>query len=362
MTTRSTYNYRLPAKLALPTPYKLLYTNHMNILVTGGTGYIGSETVAHLVESGHSVTVLDSLEHGHRQALVEGVTLVQGRIDDQELLDNVFSSTNFDGVIHFAAYIQVGESVSNPAKYFANNVAGSLELFSALVRHNVKRVVFSSTAAVYGNPERIPIQEDDAKLPTNPYGESKLMMEKMLQWMDGAYGLKSVSLRYFNASGAALDGSRGEAHQPESHLIPLVLATAAGRRDSITIFGQDYDTPDGTCIRDYIHVADLASAHLKALEYLVDGGETDQFNVGTGQGYSNQELVDMAKKVTGKEFKVEYGDRRPGDPARLIASSEKLQQKLNWQPQHSQLQSILETAWNWHQSHPEGYDQAKPGR
>ena len=221
----------------------------------------------------------------------------------------------------------------------------------------MKRVVFSSTAAVYGNPERVPIEEADRKVPTNPYGESKLMMERMLHWMDEAYGLKNVCLRYFNASGAALDGSRGEAHQPESHLIPLVLAAASGSRDAITIFGQDYNTADGTCVRDYIHVADLASAHLKPLEYLVAGGDSDQFNVGTGKGYSNQELVDMAKQVTGNDFTVKYGDRRSGDPDQLIASSQKLQQALGWKPEHSDLETILRSAWQWHSSHPHGYDE-----
>jgi UDP-glucose 4-epimerase len=329
----------------------------MNILVTGGAGYIGSETVALLAASGHRVTVLDSLEYGHAESLVKGVRLFEGRIDDRELLDRILSEQQFDGVIHFAAYIQVGESVKEPSKYFANNVAGSLVLFDALVRHGVKRVVFSSTAAVYGNPVRVPIEEQDAKQPTNPYGASKLMMEQMLHWMDASYGLKSVCLRYFNASGAALDGSRGESHQPETHLIPLVLAAAAGNRDSITLFGQDYQTPDGTCVRDYIHVADLASAHLKALEYLVGGGGTAQFNVGTGHGYSNQELVAMAKKVTGVEFAVEYGDRRPGDPDQLIASNDKIRAALGWEPQHSDLETILRSAWNWHTQHPDGYEE-----
>ncbi len=328
----------------------------MNILVTGGAGYIGSETVNHLVESGHQVTVLDSLEFGHAQALPDSVTLVTGRIDDRQLLDSLLTDQAFDGLIHFAAYIQVGESVEQPAKYFSNNVAGSLVLFKAIHDHGIKHVVFSSTAAVYGNPVQVPIQEDDPKVPTNPYGASKLMMEDMLKWMDQAHGLTSVCLRYFNASGAALDGSRGEAHQPESHLIPLVIQAATGQRPHITIFGQDYNTPDGTCVRDYIHIADLASAHLKAMEYLVAGGVSDQFNVGTGQGYSNQQVVDMVKQVTAKDFTVEYGQRRPGDPDQLIASSEKLQQKLNWQPQHSQLEDIIKSAWQWHAAHPNGYN------
>ena len=328
----------------------------MKILVTGGAGYIGSETVAHLVDKGHEVTVLDSLEHGNKNSLVKGVELVQGRISDSELLEELLSNNSFDGVIHFAAYIQVGESVQDPAKYFTNNTEGSLTLFKKLIEHNVLKIVLSSTAAVYGNPERVPIKESDRKQPTNPYGESKLMMEKMLQWMDEAYGLKSVCLRYFNASGAALDGTRGEAHQPESHLIPLVLATALGAREKITIFGQDYNTPDGTCVRDYIHVADLASAHIKSLEYLINGGQSDQFNVGTGKGYSNKEIVDAAKKITGKDFTVDYGERREGDPDQLIASPDKIQQMLQWKPQHSSLETILETAWKWHASHPNGYD------
>ncbi len=331
----------------------------MNILVTGGAGYIGSETVAHLIANGHQVVVLDSLEFGHEQALVDGAELVKGRIDDQDILNAVLSQHRFDGVIHFAAYIQVGESVAEPAKYFANNVAGSLVLFKTLVEHKLERVVFSSSAAVYGNPERVPIKESDRKQPTNPYGESKLMMERMLYWMDQAYGLKSVCLRYFNASGAALDGSRGEAHQPESHLIPLVLAAAAGVRENITIFGQDYDTPDGTCVRDYIHVADLASAHLKAMEYLVAGGDSNQFNVGTGHGYSNQQLVDMAQKITNKDFTVSYGQRRSGDPDQLIASSDKIQQVLHWKPSHSDLETILHSAWQWHSTHPDGYEAEK---
>jgi UDP-glucose 4-epimerase len=328
----------------------------MKVLVTGGAGYIGSETVALLVAKGHTVTVLDSMEFGHRKALVVGVELIEGRIDDLDLLNQIFTEHTFDGVVHFAAYIQVGESVADPAKYFNNNVVGSLRLFETMAKHDVKRVVFSSSAAVYGNPVNIPIKESDPKQPTNPYGASKLMMEQMLQWLDGPVGLKSVCLRYFNASGAALDGSRGEAHQPESHLIPLVLTTALGQREAITIFGNDYDTPDGTCVRDYIHIADLATAHVAALEYLLNGGESQQFNVGTGNGYSNLELVEVARRITGADIQCNYGERRAGDPAELVASSDKLRQMLHWQPQYSDLDTILKTAWEWHLKHPQGFD------
>lgn len=328
----------------------------MNILVTGGAGYIGSETVHQLINAGHSVTVIDSLEYGHAQALPKSADLIEGHLHDRAMLDKVLSAKKYDGLIHFAAYIQVGESVEQPAKYFSNNFGGSLVLLQAIIDHGVKHVVFSSTAAVYGNPTRIPIQEGDPKLPANPYGASKLMVEQMLDWLGQAHGVTSVCLRYFNASGAALDGSRGEAHQPESHLIPLVIQAALGQRQSITIFGQDYNTPDGTCVRDYIHITDLAQAHLKALDYLVAGGASDQFNVGTGNGYSNQQVVDMVKQVSGRDFKVDYGQRRPGDPDQLIAASDKLRQKLNWQPQHSQLEDIIKSAWQWHQNHPQGYE------
>ncbi len=326
------------------------------ILVVGGAGYIGSFTVQALKKAGYEVVVFDSLETGHRHAIPK-TKIYQGDLKiDHEKLNQAFVSENPDAVIHFAAYIEVGESVKDPEKYFYNNVYGTLNLLKAMKAHQVKKIVFSSTAAVYGEPDKIPIPEELEKKPTNPYGESKLFVEKILSWYAQAYGFSAIPLRYFNAVGAALDGSMGQDYPKPTHLITRACEAALGQRDDFAIFGDNYDTPDGTCIRDYIHVLDLADAHIKALEYLKDKENFfDVFNIGTGNGYSVKEVVDMVKKVAGKDFEVPITEGREGDPAKLIADSSKLQKKLNWQPQHSDLETIISSAYQWHKSHPNGY-------
>ena len=321
----------------------------MNILVTGGAGYIGSHVLKALLKAGHNAVTLDNLQKGHREAVVGG-KFVKGDLADKELLNNVLSENNIEGVIHLAADSLVGESMEDPGKYYRNNVANGLNLLEAMVENDVKYLVFSSTAAVYGEPEEIPIEEDHPTDPTNTYGESKLFFEKILKRYDDIYDLKYASLRYFNAAGADPDGKIGEAHAPETHLIPIVLETALGIRDKIYIFGDDYPTRDGSCIRDYIHVNDLADAHLLAVEALSLGRESSVFNLGNGEGYSVKEVIDTVKKITGRDFEVEVSDRRAGDPAVLIASSEKIQEELNWQPQYPELEKIISTAWNWHKS------------
>lgn len=325
----------------------------MNILVVGGAGYIGSHMVKMLVLAGHQVVTLDNLSNGYRDAVRYG-DFIEGDIADTALLDTIFTETRFDGVMHFASYIQVGESVEKPAMYYRNNVHNTQVLLDAMVRHEIKHFIFSSTAATFGEPEYIPIDEVHPQKPINPYGHSKLMVEQILSDYDRAYGLKSVSLRYFNAAGADPNGELGERHLPETHLIPLVLQAASGRRDCISIFGTDYDTPDGTCIRDYIHINDLCSAHLLGLEYLVAGGDSGAYNMGNGQGYSIREVIDVAKQVTGTDFKVILGERRDGDPARLVADSKKLQQELGWQPEYPELETIIRHAWQWEQQYPWG--------
>ena len=318
----------------------------MKVLVVGGAGYIGSHMVKMLSKAGHDVTTLDNLSNGYKNAVKYGV-FVQGDIADAGLLDKLFSENEFDGVMHFASYIQVGESVEKPSMYYRNNVTNTQVLLDAMVEHGVKRFIFSSTAATFGEPDYTPIDEAHPQKPINPYGHSKLMVEQILSDFDIAYGLKSVSLRYFNAAGADPEGELGERHMPETHLIPLVLQAASGRRDNITIFGSDYNTPDGTCVRDYIHINDLCSAHLLGLEHLVAGGETRAFNMGNGLGYSIKELIDVAKEVTGKDFTVLMGERRDGDPARLVADSALLQKELGWKPVFTGLDVILRHAWEW---------------
>ncbi len=318
----------------------------MKILVTGGAGYIGSHVVKHLGERGYEVFVLDNLIKGHREAVLYG-KLVVGDVGDRELLMRLFSEFKPDAVMHFASFIEVAESVKNPGKYYENNTVKTLALLDAMVKMEVKNFIFSSTAAVYGNPERVPIPETEPVKPINPYGQSKACVEKILSDYSRAYGLNFVSLRYFNAAGADPEGRIGESHDPETHLIPLILKTAKGERESIKVFGTDYPTPDGTCIRDYIHVDDLAEVHILALEYLLDGGESDVFNCGYGHGYSVKEVIDTAKRVTGVDFKVEETDRRPGDPAVLVADSSKLKSKLGWKPRFDDLEYIVRTAWNW---------------
>ncbi len=327
----------------------------MAILVCGGAGYIGSHMVAALLEKGEEVVILDNLQKGHRDAVLGG-KLYEGDLRDRTILDKVFTENKIDAVIDFAADSLVGESVVEPLKYFENNVGGTLSLLHAMKDHNVKNIVFSSTAATYGEPESIPIVEDDKTFPTNPYGESKLAVEKVLKWCDNAYGIKYTALRYFNAAGAHPNGKIGEDHSPESHLIPLILETALGKREKIMMFGDDYNTEDGTCVRDYIHVMDLASAHLLAVDRLRKGGESRIYNLGNGKGFSVREVIEVARKVTGKEIKAEVAPRRAGDPAVLIASSAKAMEELGWKPEFNSLETIIETAWNWHVNHPSGYE------
>jgi UDP-glucose 4-epimerase len=321
------------------------------VLVTGGAGYIGSHAVLALKEAGYRVVVLDNLVYGHLDIVetVLDVEFVHGDISDRPLLDQVFQTYPIDAVIHFAAYAYVGESVTNPAKYYRNNVVGTLTLLEAMVQAEVFKIVFSSTCASYGNPHQIPIPEDHPQSPINPYGMSKLMVEQILEDFDRAYGLRSVRFRYFNAAGADPQGRIGEDHSPETHLIPLVLLTALGQRDHITVFGTDYKTPDGTCIRDYIHVTDLADAHILGLKYLLDDGETSVFNLGNGEGFSVKEVITAAREITGLPITVEEGSRRAGDPAILIGSATKARKVLGWDPQYNQIEVILDHAWRWHQ-------------
>ena len=326
----------------------------MRILVVGGAGYIGSHTVRLLLDRGHEVTVYDSLVFGHRKAVPED-RLVVGDLAETARLDQVFVSQRVEAVIHFAAFAYVGESVRDPAKYYHNNLANTLTLLDCLRRHGVPRIVFSSTCATYGQPEEVPITERESQKPINPYGRTKLMMEWVLADYAHAYGLGYAALRYFNAAGARADGSIGEDHDPETHLIPLVLQTALGQRSHIEVFGTDYPTPDGTCVRDYIHVDDLAEAHLLALEQ-IKPSQGLHYNVGTGRGYSVREVVHTAEEVTGKPIPVKEVARREGDPPRLVASADKIRQELGWQPRYSELRPILETAWNWHRNHPKGYN------
>lgn len=325
----------------------------MAILVTGGAGYIGSVTVEYLRSKGESVVVLDDLFRGHRAAVDESVPFYEGKIGNRELVERITKEHDIESCIHFAALAYVGESVADPAVYYENNVEQAVAFLSVLKKAGVKRVVFSSTCATYGEPLYVPIDEAHQQQPTNPYGWSKLFVEKILDSYDHAYGMKFVALRYFNASGAI--ESRGEHHEPESHLIPNVLGAAQGKLSHVTVLGKDFPTPDGTAIRDYIHVVDLAQAHHSALEHLRRGGNSEKINLGNGQGYSVMEVIETARQVTGKEIKVEIAPPRPGDPSRLISNSEKAYKILNWKPQYPQLTEIIRTAWEWHSSHPSGY-------
>lgn len=316
------------------------------ILVTGGAGYIGSHVVNSLGKRGYAVTVLDDLSKGHRDAVLHG-DLVVGDIADASFLDAVFSGFRPDAVMHFAAFIEVGESVREPLKYYGNNAANTVELLKAMERHEVRNFIFSSTAAVYGIPESLPIRESDAVRPINPYGQAKAFVERILEDLSAAGGLRAVSLRYFNAAGADPEGKIGERHEPESHLIPLVLKTAKGERKNISVFGTDYATADGTCIRDYIHVEDLANAHLLALDHVLQRGGSSAFNCGYGHGHSVREVIDTARRVTGIDIPEEAAARRAGDPPVLVADSTKLKQQLNWKPLHDDLEFIIKTAWEW---------------
>ena len=325
------------------------------ILVAGGAGYIGSHMVAMLVKRGYEVVVADNLRTGHWQAVKGARKLYVGDLRDAAFLDRLFTENKIDGVINFAAFSLVGESVTNPLKYYGNNVEGAVSLLNAMKAHGVDKIVFSSTAATYGEPRSVPILESDPTEPTNPYGATKLAIENMLKWCDCAYNIRYVALRYFNAAGSDTEAGIGEDHNPESHLIPLVMKTALGQRDHIGIFGEDYPTPDGTCVRDYIHVKDLAEAHLLALEYLDRGGKSDVFNLGSGNGYSVREIIDTARRVTGREIPAKVEPRRAGDPSVLIASHKKAVEVLGWQPVRG-LEEIISDAWAWHSGHPNGYE------
>jgi UDP-glucose 4-epimerase len=318
----------------------------MKILVVGGAGYIGSHMVKMLLSHGHQVVTFDNLSAGFRDAVLGG-DFVLGDLADRVALDNVFALHRFDAVMHFASFIQVGESVKLPDKYYRNNVSNTLNLLDAMLAHDVKRFIFSSTAAIFGEPEQVPIDESHPKRPLNPYGQSKWMVEQVLADYDRAFGLRHVCLRYFNAAGADPAGLLGERHEPETHLIPLVLQAASGRRKHISVFGRDYDTPDGTCIRDYIHIVDLCSAHLAALDGLAGGGDSGSFNLGNGAGFSVQQVIDVAKRVTGVAIKVVDAPRRAGDPARLVADASRARRDLGWTPQHAELDAIVEDAWRW---------------
>lgn len=326
----------------------------MKLLVTGGAGYIGSHTVRKLKEAGHEIVIFDNLSSGHKEA-IRGFEIFIGDLANKQDIENVFSEHKFEAVVHFAGSIEAGESMTDPKRFFDNNLANGLNLLEAMFKHDVKKIIFSSTAAVYGEPEKMPIEESDPKNPTNVYGLTKLMFEQVLEAYDRAYGIKSVCLRYFNAVGADPSGEIGADHKHKTHLLTLTLLTALGKRDAIKIFGTDYPTPDGTGIRDYIHVNDLADAHVLALDYLTKTETSDKFNLGNEKGTSVKEVIETAKKITGVDFKVIEEPRRPGDPAKLFASSQKAQQVLGWKPQFPSIEDIIITAWQWHSKHPDGF-------
>jgi UDP-glucose 4-epimerase len=327
----------------------------MSILVLGGAGYIGSHAVYQLIDQKYDVVVVDNLQTGHEEAIHPGAKFYKGDIRDKAFLQTVFEKEQIDGVIHFAANSLVGESMTNPIKYFDNNVYGTQVLLDVMKDYGVKKIVFSSTAATYGDQKVMPITEEAVTLPTNAYGETKLAMEKLMKWCDEAYGIKFVALRYFNVAGARATGEIGEDHHPETHLIPVVLQVALGQREYISIFGEDYDTEDGTCIRDYIHVEDLINAHILALRYLADGGDSNVFNLGSSRGFSVKEIVEAVREVTGHPIPAKIEGRRAGDPGSLIASSDKAKRVLGWNPTRTSIHEIIENAWNWHQAHPNGY-------
>ena len=323
----------------------------MHVFVVGGAGYIGSTTAAELLAAGHEVTVYDALTRGHRAAVPAGARLIQGEMGDAAALQAALASDRFNAAIHFGAFIEAGESMRDPGSFFANNVANSIALINALLAAGVERLVFSSSAGVYGEPEQTPIPEEHPTRPVNVYGETKLLVERMLRWYGERCGLRWVALRYFNAAGATPE--RGEDHDPETHLIPLILQVPLGRRESITIFGDDYPTRDGTCVRDYVHIVDLAQAHILALEQCDRGGGI--FNLGNGLGFTNHEVVEAARRVTGHPIPAVVGPRRPGDPAELVASSERARDVLCWRPRYPSIEAIVASAWEWHRTHPNGY-------
>ena len=328
----------------------------MAILVAGGAGYIGSHMVKDLVEHGQEVVVADNLSTGHRDAINPNAKFYEGDIRDRKFLDKIFDNEDIEAVVHFAAFSIVPESMSKPLKYFDNNTGGMITLLEAMRDHNIKYIVFSSTAATYGVPEHMPIKETDTQNPINPYGLSKLMMEKMMHWADKAYGIKFVALRYFNVAGAAPDGTIGEDHGPETHLVPIILQVAQGKRKELSIFGDDYNTPDGTNVRDYVHVMDLADAHILAIKYLEAGNESNAFNLGSSTGFSNKQILEAAREVTGEPIPAKIAPRRPGDPDSLVAASDKARNVLGWDPKYDDVHDIIATAWKWHSTHPKGYD------
>ncbi|KAI8808436.1 hypothetical protein BJ742DRAFT_808623 [Cladochytrium replicatum] len=328
----------------------------MKVLVVGGAGYIGSHTVREMLDEGkHEIVVMDNLSKGHPESVPKGITLEIGDIHDSAFLDVLFTKHKFDSVMFFAASISVGDSVADPLAYFENNVAGPVNFLKAMQKYKVKYFIFSSTAALFGEPDRVPIGSDDRTHPVNPYGDTKLMVEHILRWCDEAFGLKFVCLRYFNACGAHPSGDIGEHHEPETHLIPIILEVALGKREKISVFGNDYPTEDGTCIRDYVHVCDLASAHIKALDYLEAGNPSNRFNLGSGAGFSVRQIIDAARKVTGQSIPEEVKPRRAGDPPVLVASSDKAENGLGWVRKFQNVEDIVATAWNWHKKHPAGY-------
>lgn len=327
----------------------------MAVLVLGGAGYIGSHTVYALCQDGRDVVVVDNLETGFAAAVHPNARFYKGDISDKKFINGVFQKEKISSVIHFAAFSLVGESVTKPLKYYENNLCKTRDFLECMVENGMDKIVFSSTAATYGEPEQVPIMENDRTQPTNPYGETKLAMEKMFHWVAEAHGIRYVSLRYFNACGAHESGEIGEAHSPESHLIPLILQVPNGQREFISIFGNDYSTPDGTCIRDYIHVTDLAVAHILAVNYLENDGKSDIFNLGNGVGFSVKEVVETARKVTSHPIPSKEVERRAGDPAQLVASSKKAREVLGWNPTHDSLEEIISSAWTWHKNHPNGF-------
>lgn len=327
------------------------------LLVTGGAGYIGSHVVRQLLASGYSVRVFDSLKNGHKEALPENVEFVQGNILDFQSVQKALKG--MDAVLHFAAYIEAGESMQDPLKFFENNFQGSVTLLEAMRHEDVKKIVFSSTAAIYGEPEYVPIDENHPKKPTNIYGLTKLQIEKVLDFYDRMFRLKYAALRYFNAAGADESGEVGEDHHPESHLIPLILQTVLGQRENIKILGTDYPTEDGTCVRDYIHIQDLGTAHILALKKLLKGSDSMQYNLGNGQGYSVKEVIEATEKVTGQKINTVKAEKREGDPVVLVASSERAQKELGWRPKYGEIEKIIATAWKWHKNHPKGYTSSK---
>ena len=328
----------------------------MAILVAGGAGYIGSHMVKNLVEHGEDVVVADNLSTGHRKAINPKAKFYEGDIRDRKFLDKIFDNEDITAVVHFAAFSIVPESMSKPLKYFDNNTGGMITLLEAMHDHGIKYIVFSSTAATYGVPEHMPIKETDPQKPINPYGLSKLMMEKMMAWADKAYGIKFVALRYFNVAGAAPDGTIGEDHGPETHLVPIILQVAQGKRKELSIFGDDYNTPDGTNVRDYVHVMDLTDAHILAIKYLEAGNKSNAFNLGSSTGFSNKQMLEAAREVTGKPISAKMAPRRPGDPDSLVAASDKAREILGWKPKYDDVHDIIATAWKWHSTHPKGYD------